>query len=355
MLATAAGLAGDSRTSAQHFEAALKIRPDDERSWMAFANMQAEGGSIVDAVRTLEKGVTVIPASGRLRWRLAGLLARLDRVGEAQARYGDPLLPPSPPPISGRATVLQVEAAWSSSQLDFIEAAEFGERRVRTNLNDAAAHRDLAGIYMKEGRPTEAFPELAIAAWLDPGDQLTFLMLGQTLMADRRNEDAVTVLERAVSLQPDLREARYALAQALTRASRRDDAERHLAEFERQRKEAAAREQRDIDIAAAKSDAAAKSAAGQHRQAVEVWERVIKLEPNVSQNFLGLAEALVKAGRLAESLQYFVKTADMDGVADVHLRLSDVLARLGRVRESTLARETYEKLRLEDFRRRSAP
>jgi hypothetical protein len=44
----------------------------------------------------------------------------------------------------------------------------------------------------------------------------------------------------------------------------------------------------------------------------------------------------------------------MDGVAEVHLRLADVLARLGRARESGLARETYERLRLEDFRRRSS-
>jgi hypothetical protein len=43
----------------------------------------------------------------------------------------------------------------------------------------------------------------------------------------------------------------------------------------------------------------------------------------------------------------------MDGVAEVHLRLAEVLARLGRAKESALARETYERLRLEDFRRRS--
>ena len=98
-----------------------------------------------------------------------------------------------------------------------------------------------------------------------------------------------------------------------------------------------------------------KSAAGQHRQAVETWKKVIALEPDVAQNYLDLAEALVKAGALEESLQYFVKTADMDGVAEVHLRLADVLARLGRGRESALARETYERLRLEDFRRRIAP
>ena len=199
----------------------------------------------------------------------------------------------------------------------------------------------------------EAFAELAIAAWLDPDDPLTLVALGRSLMADRRDEDAVAALERAVTLQPDLREARYALAQALTRASRPADARRHLLEFERQRAEAVTRERRALDIAAAKGEAATKSAAGQHRQAVDIWKKVIALEPDVAQNYLELAEALVKAGALEESLHYFVKTAEMDGVAEVHLRLADVLARLGRTRESGLARETYERLRLEDFRRRT--
>ena len=125
------------------------------------------------------------------------------------------------------------------------------------------------------------------------------------------------------------------------------------ADVARQRTDAVARERRNLDIAAIKSDAAQKSAAGQHRQAVETWKKVIAVEPNVAQNYLDLAETLVEAGALEESLQYFVKTAELDGVAEVHLRLADVLARLGRKRESALARETYERLRLEDFRRRS--
>jgi tetratricopeptide (TPR) repeat protein len=350
MLATAAAIAGDSRTSVEHFEAALRIRPDEERSWIALANNHIDAGALIDAARTLEKAVAAIPDSGGLRWRLGGLLVKIDRNGDAleQYREAERLMPPS-----GRAQVHQAVATLALMQLDAAGAAAAVDRRAREDLNDAPAHRDLASVYTKQGRQDEAFAELAIAAWLDPDDPLTFVALGHSLMADRRDEDAVGAFERAVTLQPDLREARYGLAQALTRASRRADAERHLLEFERQRAEAVARERRAIDIDAAKGEAAMKSAAGQHVQAVETWKKVIALEPDVAQNYLDLAEALVKAGRLTESLQYFVKTADMDGVAEVHLRLAEVLARLGRAMESALARETYESLRLEDFRRRS--
>ena len=350
MLGTAAGIAGDSRKSVQHFETALRIRPDDERSWIALANTQTEAGLLADAARTLEKAVTSIPRSGGLRWRLAGLLVRLERVGDALAQYTETerLMP-----VSGRAAVHQAVATAATLQQDVARATAASDRRTRANLNDVAAHRDLASVYLKQGRQDEAFAEVAIAAWLDPGDPLTFVTLGHSLMADGRDEDAVAAFERAVTLQSGLQEARYGLAQALTRASRREEAQRHLVEFERQRAEATAREQQALDIDAVKSEAARKSAAGQHVQAAGIWKKVIGLEPDRAQNYLDLAEALVKAGALEESLQYFVKTADMDGVAEVHLRLAGVLARLGRARESALARETYENLRLEDFRRRS--
>ena len=350
MLATAAAISGDTRKSVEQFEAALRIRADDERSWLGLADAQADAGLLVDAARTLEKAIAVVPGSGGLRWMLGGLRLRLDQVGAALAQF---IEAERLAPVSGRAAVHQAVARAATLEQDVATAAAAGNRRVRANLNDAAAHRDLAGLYTKEGRLDEAFAELAIAAWLDPGDQLTFVTLGQSLMANRRDEDAVAAFERAVALQPDLREARYGLAQALMGVSRRDDAQRHLVEFERQRTEATARERRALDIDAIKTEAAQKSAAGQHAQAVASWKRVIALEPDRAQNYLALAEALVKAGALEESLQFFVKTADLDGVAEVHLRLAEVLARLGRVRESALARETYEKLRLDDFRKRS--
>jgi tetratricopeptide (TPR) repeat protein len=349
MLGTAAALAGDTAKSVTHLEAAVRIRPDDERSWIALARARADAGAITDAARTLEAAIAAIPGSGGLRWRYARLLVKLDRNADALEQYSEAQ---RRAPISGRALVHQSVAALASLHQDVVRTADASDLRVRVNLNDAEPHRDLASAYTKQGRQDEAFAELAIATWLDPDEALTLLALGHSHMAAHRDLDAIEALERAVALGPNLREARYALAQALTRAGRRADAQRQLTEFERLRAEAIARDRRDMDIAALKGVAVRQSSEGQHRQSVETWKKVIGLEPDVAQHYLDLAETLVKAGALEESLQYFVKTAEIDGVADVHWRLAEVLARLGRTRESALARETYERLRLEDFRRR---
>jgi len=349
MLGTVAALAGDTAKSVEHLEAALRIRPDDERSWIALARARADAGAFADASRTLETAIAAIPGSGRLRWKHARLLMQLDRNSDALEEYIEAQRRGA---VSGWTLMHQSVAALASLQQDLARTSDAINLRLRVNLNDAEAHRDLASVYTKQGREDEAFAELAIATWLDPEDALTLVALGQNHMAAHRDLDAVEALERAVALAPNLRDARYALAQALTRAGRRTDAQRHLSEFERLRAEIIASDRRQMDIAALKGTAVRQSAQGQHRQSVETWKKVIGLEPNVAQNYRDLAETLVKSGALEESLQYFVKTAELDGVADVHGRLAEVLARLGRTRESALARETYERLRLEDFRRR---
>jgi len=351
MLGTVAALAGDTAKSVEHLEAALRIRPDDERSWIALARARADAGAIAEAARTLEMAIAAIPGSGRLRWKHARLLMKLDRNSDALEEYIEAQRRGA---VAGRTLMHQSVAAFASLQQDLARTSDAVNLRLRVNLNDAEAHRDLASVHTKQGREDEAFAELAIATWLDPEDALTLVALGQNHMAAHRDLDAIEALERAVALAPNLRDARYALAQALTRAGRRADAQRQLTEFEKLRSETIARDRRQMDIAALKGTAVRQSAQGQHRLSVETWKKVIGLEPDVAQNYRDLAETLVKAGALEESLQYFVKTAELDGVADVHGRLADVLARLGRSRESALARETYERLRLEDFRRRPA-
>jgi tetratricopeptide (TPR) repeat protein len=351
-LGTAFRLAGNFEKSAEHLDAALRLRRDDERSWIALASTRADSGDLGEAVRALEAAVAAVPSSGELRWRLGELFITLERNADALEQFDAAARLQA---LSGRSQVHQWVATLASMHQEMARAADAVERRVSLNLNDAAAHRDLATVYTKLGRQDEALGELVIAAWLNPDDPLTFVALGHNHMAARRDDDAVTALQRAVTLQPDLQEARYALAQALMRGGRRDEAAPHLSEFQRLRAESMERARRDQEIAGLKAEAVGQSREGQHRRAAQTWTKVVALEPELTANYLDLSDALVMAGGLEESLQYLVKAAALDGIAEVHLRLADVLARLGRAKESALARETYERLRLEDFQRGARP
>ena len=339
ILGTVLGLAGNRPGSIAEFEEAVRLRSDDERSWIALTR-SAEG--------RLEAAAQAVPDSTQLHWRLAGRLLTLERNAEALDHYAQAARVGA---ISGQGQLHQMEAVVATMHLDAERTARALERRVRLNLNDASAHRDLAGVYAKQDRQVDALAELAIAAWLDPADPQTFVALGYSHLAARRDADAVDALQMAVRLAPDMREARYAFAQALTRVGRRDEGVQQLAEFERLRRDAAEQAKRHDALDAVKAEARRHSLAGQHRQAAQTWMKAVALEPALAQNYVEVADARIKAGQLEASIQYLVTAAELDGVADIHLRLSEVLGRLGRARESTLARETFERLQVEDFRR----
>jgi tetratricopeptide (TPR) repeat protein len=349
MLGIVLDLSGKPAESILQFQAALRIRADDERSWIALARVRGDAGEAAQATTT-EAGIKAIPASARLRWGLASLYLKLDRKWDALQQYQ----------AVSRLTVLGGAAAiherignLASVRQDLAGAIAAQEHRVRLNEDDVSAHRELADLYLKQGSHDEAFREAAVAVWLDPQDALSLVSLAQAHMAGRRDSEAVEALRQAVSLAPDLREARHAFGQLLIRVGQRDEGRQQLLEYQRLHEAATARDRRLDEIAGMKAEAAEEMRLGKPRRAADVWKRVIASEPDVAGNHRKLAEALLKAGDLAQSLTAFATAAELDGVAAVHLRIATVLERLGRTRESALARQTYVKLRLEDYGRQA--
>lgn len=350
VLATVLSLAGERAASIRHLAIAVRLTPTDERSWTALAREQIEAGILGEAEKTLRAATAALPDSGEVRWLLGGVLERQQRNDDAAAQFEAAA---GLVVVAGRAQIDRRLMAHAMAPHALMRALEAGERRVRATPDDAAAHRELAGIHTRRGDQDTALTELLIAAWLDPEDPFTQVALGHAHLAERRDAEAVEALERAVALHPSLPEAHYALAQALTRLSRRDDARRHLGTFERLRTDGIARDRRDDARAGLRKTAAAHAARGEYRAAVDVWRRLIAEEPDAAGNYVSLADILMRAGQFEAALAPLVKAAELDGVADVHRRLADVLAALDRRAESALARETYLRLRLDDFERQS--
>jgi tetratricopeptide (TPR) repeat protein len=349
MLGIVLDLSGKPAESILQFQAALRIRPDDERSWIALARVRGDAGEAAQATTT-EAAIRAIPASARLRWGLASLYLKLDRKWDALQQYE----------AVSRLTVLGGAAAiqerignLASVRQDLAGAIAAQERRVRLNEDDVTAHRELADLYLKQGSHDEAFREAAVAVWLDPRDALSLVSLARSHLAGGRDSEALDALRQAVTLAPDLREARHAFGQLLIRVGQRDEGRQQLVEYQRLNEAASARDRRIDEVAGMKAEAAEEMRRGRPRRAADVWKRVIASEPDVAGNHRELAEALLKAGDLALSLTAFATAAELDGVAAVHLRIATLLERLGRTRESALARQTYVRLRLEDYGRQA--
>jgi tetratricopeptide (TPR) repeat protein len=171
--------------------------------------------------REYEAGVRIAEARREYEAALAGTL-----VGRA-------------PLYIGIGRLAQVEG-------DIDAAIDAFSRAVSLNPNDPLAHKELAAACAAAGRMDEAFRELVAALLIAPRDAHAFAAIGQMYIDAGRDADAVPALTRALELMPASYEPRYALATALTRLGRTEDAARELAIYERGRQEMLERRRRQM-------------------------------------------------------------------------------------------------------------
>jgi tetratricopeptide (TPR) repeat protein len=131
--------------------------------------------------------------------------------------------------------------------------AAFGHA-VRLNPNDPVIHRELAGAYAEAGRIDDAFAELAAALLIDPRNVDTMAAAGRLFLEQDRLSDAIAILSRAVEVNSNKAEAHYALAVALSRAGRAEEAARQFERFERLSREALEHRRREVTGQAAPGD-----------------------------------------------------------------------------------------------------
>lgn len=352
LLATAYDLAGDLVRSIEQLEIAIGLRQDDERSWLDLVRARRVTADVAGVRDTLERAVAAASRSGELRWQLAELSRVRDDGGAALTHYAEAARLPA---LAGDGGLYRWESELAYLLEDVERAVRVAERRLRLVPAQPSAHRDLANLYTNQGRHEAAYHELAIAVWLDPSDPISLSALGLNHLARGLPAEAVGPLERAVALSPGFRQARYALGQALVRVGRRKEGRQQLQEFQRMHTDWMTSLREGFAVSQRKRRAELESADGQHERAAGTWLEVIALDPDDAQNHLRLAEELLSAGLPEESLQALVNAAALDGVAEVHLRIANVLTLLGRDQEAALARDTYQRLRLADLTRPADP
>ena len=149
--------------------------------------------------------------------------------------------------LSGRSHLFVGIGRLAQVEGDFTGAIEAFTRAVQLNPNDVNMHRELALAYAGQGAIDRAFTELAASLLLNPRNAEAFADLGRLFLDAGREADALPPLHRALALAPERFETRYAIATALTRIGRGDDAARELAAFQRAQRDALDRQRKGFD------------------------------------------------------------------------------------------------------------
>jgi len=289
-----------------------------------------------ELMQTLDSGLR----SGRVHHELAQLYERQSLLPQAAKSYHDS---EAFGPIVGRDEFFRALGALLVNQADFDGAVAAYTQRIEGNPNSGEAHRQLGEIYFLQGRDEQALVEFLAASWLDPRDAKAYAAAGQVQTRLLKYADAAVTLERALSLDPSLKEARYALGTSLMRLGKTEEAKRALEQFQQQQAEAEAAGQRAFRLDALRREASKDLLAGAFDQAIASYAEALELEQSSrSRRDLGLA--LLRAKRPQDAIEHLEAAQRLEQTAEGFTYLADAYSAAGNRDEAARQRALSQQL-----------
>lgn len=110
------------------------------------------------------------------------------------------------------------------------------EAELAHNPRDAVAHYQVAQVLLAQSKPKEAAGRLDQALQIEPNFPEALIAQGKLLLEDKRNNDAIQLLTRAVKLMPRSEAAHYSLMMAYRNAGKMTEARQEKAELDKLQK-----------------------------------------------------------------------------------------------------------------------
>ncbi|MEO6245057.1 MAG: tetratricopeptide repeat protein [Opitutaceae bacterium] len=247
--------AGDLERARIEYQNVLQLQPDDLLANEGLATIWYDRGATVRAIAQLSKVVTLAPGNLDARLKRAQLLAALGKGNDA-GREALAILGRSS--SAAEALVLLTESVRDAADLkgaeeylqkfsekdtvsyhiaaanlfsfrgDRVKARAALDRAVVIDPKSAAAHTAMAGLHTAMGKPAEARAEFKLAADLTPVRSRTRVQYAGYLAQTGSLTEAAAMLNDITRQAPDSQLAWRALAQISMAEKRPDDAVRFL-------------------------------------------------------------------------------------------------------------------------------
>jgi len=286
---------------------AVRRSPRNERARLALSRVLSTAGRDAEAVAAIHETLSVLPESALAHWWLASLYERLNRFADARAESERA----AAAAIAGESQLYGSIGRLASGAADLPGTIDAFARAVSGNPNDGAMHRFLGETLAQQDRADDALAEFTAALLIDSRDAEAYDGIGRVHLNAGRLADAVNALQHATDIDPSHSETTYALATALARLGRSDDAAQQFARVEQQQRQILADRRRTLSSDVLKEEAALRVAEGKFDLAIALYE----------------------------------KAAGVGSDPDVYSRLADLYARVGRAADAARARAMYEKAR----------
>jgi tetratricopeptide (TPR) repeat protein len=270
------------------YETLVARKPDDIEVRDDTASVYLALGRWKEAIDHLETSVRLKPDSAVTHFNLGVALGRAGRFGEAADRYRAAL---ARQPDFARAHFNLAMVLDEQGELD--EALAHYRAAVQTEPLNAAAHQSIGVILMKLEKPREALPHFREALRIGPRSAENHYNIGVALRGQGDTPEAIRHFQEALQLRPDWDRATASLAWVLATASdeRVRDAQQAVRLAERAVALTKRRDAEALDVLAA-----ARAAAAEFAEAIQIIDEAIRLNPTprISQDLLARRELYLR-------------------------------------------------------------
>jgi len=214
---------GRMQEAKEHYEQALRGKPDYAEAHNNLGTFLLQEGKVNDALGQFEQALRSAPDSAEVHNNLGTALYQTGKREEAKAQYQQAL----------RSTPDYAEAHNNLGNVFLREgkvndAVGQYEQALRSAPDYAEAHNNLGTLFLQEGRVNDALGQYEQALRSTPNYAEARYNLGLALVRMGRVPEAMKHWEQALRIKPDYAEAHCALGMALEQAGRIPEAIEHL-------------------------------------------------------------------------------------------------------------------------------
>jgi tetratricopeptide (TPR) repeat protein len=209
---------GDRDRAVQNLVVATRANPDLIMARLMLGDLYREGGNYDAAVSQYERLVVLDPYTWQNFYKLGVSYQFLQRLVDAASSYQKALnLNPDDPNSNMNLGLVNLYLGDADEAVKFCEKATLLDPRSASAFSNLGVALDAKGEY---GRAEAAYRK---SLDIDPENATTMLNLGTNLIAQNKGDEAVSILERVITVgDTPLHRKRY--GDALAKAGRYDEA-----------------------------------------------------------------------------------------------------------------------------------
>jgi tetratricopeptide (TPR) repeat protein len=206
---------GDLKRADQEWSAALAGKPDNVVTMNSLGVLYTQQGRYSEAENILKHAINDKPLWGTPHYSYGIVLQKTGRMPEALKEFDRAV---NLSPLNGAARRCYGEALEQNGQLDLAESQLQQSLRLEGSLSTL---QDLAGLYLRMGRITDAELILRRLVFEHPYDSQSHFQLGKILEDTGKGEEAQHEYQAGLTTDPENAEARQALQRLKRTPARR--------------------------------------------------------------------------------------------------------------------------------------